>query len=138
MVNLRMTRGEHQHLARPSEVVVGNHHRFFGHVMRRSSGRFVQLVLRMLTDANWKGPPGRKRKFWTEVVKEDLRTSGVDGQFIRDVKFRCLWNSDGRVDSMRPLVEDRTGLVRICSRTTHPGDRIAALSRYTRSPIKSR
>ncbi|KAK6730612.1 hypothetical protein RB195_007214 [Necator americanus] len=31
--------------------------------------------------------PGRNRKFWTGVAKEDLGTLGVDGQFRRSVKF---------------------------------------------------
>ncbi|KAK6734603.1 hypothetical protein RB195_018036 [Necator americanus] len=61
------------------------------------------------SNPNWERSPGHKRKFWSEEVKEDLRTLGVDRQFSRDVKFRRLWNSDGWVDSMRTLAEDRTG-----------------------------
>ncbi|KAK6763783.1 hypothetical protein RB195_024204 [Necator americanus] len=112
MVYRRMTRGKRQHLARPSEVVMGNHLRFFGHVMRRPSDRLVKVVLKMLPDPNWKRPPSRKRRFWTKVVKENLTTLGVHTQFSRDVKFCRQWNSDGggSVDSMRTLAEDRTGL----------------------------
>ncbi|KAK6762947.1 hypothetical protein RB195_023598 [Necator americanus] len=95
-----MTREKRQNLA-PPEVVMENRLRFFGHVTRRPSDRLVQVVLRMLPDPNWKRPPGRKRKLWMEMVKEDLRTLGVDWQFSRDVKFCRLWNSDGWVDSMR-------------------------------------
>ncbi|KAK6757473.1 hypothetical protein RB195_015349 [Necator americanus] len=40
------------------------------------------------------------------MVKEDVRTLDVDRQFSRDVKFR---NSDGWIDSMRAVVEDRKG-----------------------------
>ncbi|KAK6763782.1 hypothetical protein RB195_024204 [Necator americanus] len=111
MVYRRMTRGKRQHLARPSEVVMGNHLRFFGHVMRRPSDRLVKVVLKMLPDPNWKRPPSRKRRFWTKVVKENLTTLGVHTQFSRDVKFCRQWNSDGggSVDSMRTLAEDRTG-----------------------------
>ncbi|KAK6755723.1 hypothetical protein RB195_014237 [Necator americanus] len=97
------------YLARPSEVVMENRLRFFGHVMRMLSDRLVQVVLKMLPHANWKRPPGRKRKFWKEMVKEDLGTLGVDIQFSRDVKFRRLWNSGRWVDSVRTLAEDRTG-----------------------------
>ncbi|KAK6737062.1 hypothetical protein RB195_019640 [Necator americanus] len=118
MVYRRMTRGKRQHLARSSEVAKENRLRFFGHVMRRPTDRLAQVVLRMLPDPNWIRPPVRKRKFWTEVV----RTHGVDSQFSRDVKFRRLRNSDGWVDSMRTLSEDRTGGARIRSRTTHPGE----------------
>ncbi|KAK6763497.1 hypothetical protein RB195_023992 [Necator americanus] len=63
MVCRRMTCEKRQHLGRPSEIVMENRPRFFGHVMRRPSGRLVQIVLRMLLDLNWKRLPGRKRKF---------------------------------------------------------------------------
>ncbi|KAK6726916.1 hypothetical protein RB195_004923 [Necator americanus] len=78
------------HLMRDIE----NRLRFSGHTLRRPGDRLVQRVLKSLSGSSWKRPPGRKRKFWTEVVKEDLRTLGVDRQFRRDVKFRRIWNSD--------------------------------------------
>ncbi|KAK6756650.1 hypothetical protein RB195_014834 [Necator americanus] len=66
--------------------------------------------------------PGRKRKFWTEAVKEDLRTLGVDRQFRRDVRFRRVWNSDEWIDSVQALAEDREGWAELCSRTAHLGE----------------
>ncbi|KAK6741761.1 hypothetical protein RB195_009557 [Necator americanus] len=89
-----MTRERHQHLALPSKVAKINRLRFFSHILRRPADRLVQRVLGSLPGSSWKKPPGRKRKFWTEVVKEDLRTLGVDRQFRRDVRFRRIWNSD--------------------------------------------
>ncbi|KAK6749489.1 hypothetical protein RB195_001850 [Necator americanus] len=117
-----MTRGRYEHLAPPSKVAKVNRLQFFGHVSRRPAGRLVQRALRSLSDSCWKRPLGRKRKFWTEVVKEDLRTLGFDRQFSRDVKFRRLWNSDGSVDSMRTLAEDREGWAELCSGTAHLGE----------------
>ncbi|KAK6743213.1 hypothetical protein RB195_010462 [Necator americanus] len=83
-----MTRGRYQHLAPPSKAAKVNRLRFFGHTLRRLADRLVQRVLKSSSGSSWKKPPGRKRKFWTEVVKEDLRTLGVDRQFRRDVRFR--------------------------------------------------
>ncbi|KAK6749624.1 hypothetical protein RB195_001932 [Necator americanus] len=60
--------------------------------------------------------------FWTEVVKEDRRTLGVDRQFRRDVKFRRTWNSDEWIDSVQALAEDREGWAELCSRTAHLGE----------------
>ncbi|KAK6743815.1 hypothetical protein RB195_010861 [Necator americanus] len=94
----RMTRGRYQHLAPPSKAA------------KSSSG------------SSWKKPPGRKRKFWTEVVKEDLRTLGVDRQLRRDVRFRRTWNSDEWIDSVQALAEDREGWAELCSRTAHLGE----------------
>ncbi|KAK6764510.1 hypothetical protein RB195_024725 [Necator americanus] len=73
VVYRRMTRGRHQHLAPSSKVAKVNSLCFFGHILRRPADRLVQRVLRSLSSSSWKKPPGRKRKFWTEVVKEDLR-----------------------------------------------------------------
>ncbi|KAK6746021.1 hypothetical protein RB195_012248 [Necator americanus] len=55
----------------------------------------------------------RKRKLWTEAVKEDLRTLGVDWQFRR-VGFRWTWNSDEWIDSVQALAEDREGWAELC------------------------
>ncbi|KAK6749327.1 hypothetical protein RB195_001748 [Necator americanus] len=55
MVNWRMTRGKHQHHDR------------------------------RLQDSNQKRPPARKRKFWTNLAKEDLRTFGVDRQVSHEL-----------------------------------------------------
>ncbi|KAK6765684.1 hypothetical protein RB195_025537 [Necator americanus] len=66
MVYRRITRGKGLLLPWPSEVVMENRLRVFGHVMRRPSDRLVQDVLKMLADPNWKRSPGRngrKRKF---------------------------------------------------------------------------
>ncbi|KAK6743078.1 hypothetical protein RB195_010381 [Necator americanus] len=96
----------------------------------RPADRLVQRVLRSLPGSSWKKPPGRKRKFWTEVVKEDLRTLGVDRQFRQDVRFRRIWNSDECIDSVQALAEDREGWAKLCSRTAHLGE--DAVSRVRR------
>ncbi|KAK6743120.1 hypothetical protein RB195_010406 [Necator americanus] len=85
VVYRRMTRGRHRHLAPPSKAAEVNRLHFFGHILRRPVDRLVQRVLKSSSSLNWKKPPGRKRKFWTEVIKEDLRTLGVDRQFRRDI-----------------------------------------------------
>ncbi|KAK6750963.1 hypothetical protein RB195_002748 [Necator americanus] len=106
---LTMTPGRYQHLAPPSKVAKVNRLRFFGHILRRQADRLVQRVLRSLPGSSWKKTPGRKRKFWNEVVKEDLRALGVDRQFRRDVRFRRIWNSDKWIDSVQALAEDQEG-----------------------------
>ncbi|KAK6762513.1 hypothetical protein RB195_023295 [Necator americanus] len=53
-------------------------------LMCRPADSLVQRVLRSSSGSNWKKPPDRKRKFWTEVVKEELMTLGVGRQFRRD------------------------------------------------------
>ncbi|KAK6740199.1 hypothetical protein RB195_008582 [Necator americanus] len=78
VVYRRMTRGRHQHLAPPSKVAKVNRLRFFGHILKRPTDRLVQRVLSSSSGSSGKKPPGRKRKFRTEVVKEDLRILGVD------------------------------------------------------------
>ncbi|KAK6763322.1 hypothetical protein RB195_023869 [Necator americanus] len=88
-----MTRGRYQHLASPSKVAKVNRLRFFGHILRRPADRLVQRVLRSLSGSSWKKPRGRKRKFWTEVVKVDLRTLGMDRQFRRDVRIEKVGQS---------------------------------------------
>ncbi|KAK6743846.1 hypothetical protein RB195_010882 [Necator americanus] len=55
----------------------------------------------------------------SEVVKEDLRTLGVDRQFRRDVVFRRIWNSNEWIDSVQGLAEDREGWAELCSRMAH-------------------
>ncbi|KAK6760053.1 hypothetical protein RB195_021537 [Necator americanus] len=109
MVHRPKARPEHQNLAQLSEAVMENRIRFFGHVTTIPSGHFVQVVLRMLPDPNWKRPPGRRRKLWTKVMKEDFRTPGVDKQFSRDVRSRRLGDSDGWINSIRTLGEDQAG-----------------------------
>ncbi|KAK6739828.1 hypothetical protein RB195_008366 [Necator americanus] len=88
MVYRRMThrRYQHQHLGSQSKVATENRLRFFGHILESPADRLVQGVLRSLPGSSWKKPPGRKRKFWTKMAKEDLRTLGVDRQFRRDVR----------------------------------------------------
>ncbi|KAK6748089.1 hypothetical protein RB195_000985 [Necator americanus] len=115
-----VTRGKHQHLA--PEVAKVNRLHFFGHILRRPVDRLVQRVLRSSSGSSWKKPPGRKRKFWTEAVQEDLRTLGVERQFRRDVRFRRIWNSDEWIDSVQVLAEDREGWAELCSRTAHLGE----------------
>ncbi|KAK6765059.1 hypothetical protein RB195_025116 [Necator americanus] len=122
VVYRRMTREKHQHLAPPSKVAKVNRLRFFGHILGRPADRLVQRVLRSSSGSSWKKPPGRKRKFWTEAVKEDLRTLGVDRQFRRDVRFRRIWNSDEWIDSVQTLAEDREGWAELCLRTAHLGE----------------
>ncbi|KAK6761761.1 hypothetical protein RB195_022732 [Necator americanus] len=56
--------------------------------------------------SGWKRPPGRKRKSWAEVVKEDVTTLGVDRQFSRGIRFHMTWNSDEWIDSVQALAED--------------------------------
>ncbi|KAK6743257.1 hypothetical protein RB195_010487 [Necator americanus] len=48
-----------------------------------------------------KRPPCRKWKFWTEVLKEDLRT--LDRQLSGDVGFRRIWVSGECIDSVKLL-----------------------------------
>ncbi|KAK6761251.1 hypothetical protein RB195_022350 [Necator americanus] len=119
VVYRRMTSGRHQHLAPPSKV---NRLRFFGHILRRPADRLVQRVLRSSSGSSWKKPRGRKRKFWTEVLKEDVWTLGVDRQFRRDVRCRRTWNSDEWIDSVQALAEDKEGWAELCSRTAHLGE----------------
>ncbi|KAK6736679.1 hypothetical protein RB195_019401 [Necator americanus] len=71
------TSGRYQHLGPPSKVATENRRRPSGHILRRPADRLVQRVLRSLSDSSWRGPAARKRKFWTEVVKENMRTLGV-------------------------------------------------------------
>ncbi|KAK6730590.1 hypothetical protein RB195_007197 [Necator americanus] len=118
----RITRGKHQHLAPPSKVAKVNRLCFFGHILRRPADRLVQRGLRSSSGSSWKKPPGRKRKFWTEAVKEDLRTLGVDRQFRQDVRFRRIWNSDEWIDSVQALAEDRESWAQLCSRAAHLGE----------------
>ncbi|KAK6744745.1 hypothetical protein RB195_011457 [Necator americanus] len=115
-----MTRGKHQPPAPPSKVAKVNRLRFFGDILRRPADRLVQRVLRSSSGSSLKKPPGRKN-FWTEAVKEDLRTLGVDRQFRRDVRFRRIWISDEWIDSVQALAEDREGWAELCSRTAHLG-----------------
>ncbi|KAK6726555.1 hypothetical protein RB195_004717 [Necator americanus] len=89
-----MTRGRHQHFAPLSKVAKVNRLRFFGHILRRPADQLVQRVVRSLPGSSWKKPPGRKRKIWTDTVKEDLRKLGVDRQFRRDARFCIMWDSD--------------------------------------------
>ncbi|KAK6762881.1 hypothetical protein RB195_023546 [Necator americanus] len=117
-----ITHGRYNHLAKPSKVANVNRLGFFGHILRRSADRFVQRVLRSLSSSSWKKPPGRKRKLWTEVVKEDLRTLGVKRQFRRDVGFGKIWNSDEWTDYVQALAEDREGCAELCSRTAYLGE----------------
>ncbi|KAK6744132.1 hypothetical protein RB195_011066 [Necator americanus] len=89
--------------------------------MTRGRHQHLEGVLRSSSGSSWKKPPGRK-KFWTEAVKEDLKTLGVDRQFRRDVRFRRIWNSDKWIDSVQDLAEDREGWAELCSRTAHLGE----------------
>ncbi|KAK6762514.1 hypothetical protein RB195_023295 [Necator americanus] len=91
-------------------------------LMCRPADSLVQRVLRSSSGSNWKKPPDRKRKFWTEVVKEELMTLGVGRQFRRDVRFSRIWNSDEWIDSVQALAEDREGWAELCSRTAHLGE----------------
>ncbi|KAK6756514.1 hypothetical protein RB195_014744 [Necator americanus] len=115
-----MTRERCQHLAPPSKVIKVNRLRFFGCILRRPADRLVQRVLKSFPGSSWKKPPGRKRKFRSEAVKEDLRTLAVDRQFRRDV--RLIWSSDEWIDSVQALAEDREGWAELCSRTAHLGE----------------
>ncbi|KAK6744496.1 hypothetical protein RB195_011299 [Necator americanus] len=96
----------YQHLAPPSKVAKLNRLRFIAHILKRAADRLVQGVSRNLSDSSWKRPPGPKRKLWAEVVKEDLRTLGMDRQFRRDIKFCRIWNSVEWIDSVQSLAED--------------------------------
>ncbi|KAK6756538.1 hypothetical protein RB195_014760 [Necator americanus] len=117
-----MTHERCQHLAPLSKVAKVNRLRFFGYILRRPADRLVQRVLKSFPGSSWKKPPSRKRKFWTEVVKEDLKTLCVDRQFRRDVVFRRIRNSDEWIDSVQALAEDREGWAELCSRTAHLGE----------------
>ncbi|KAK6758795.1 hypothetical protein RB195_016181 [Necator americanus] len=104
-----MTRGGHQHLASLPKVVTENRPRVLGHRLRRPTDRLFQRVPRSLSGSSWNRPPGRKRKLWTEVVREDLRTLGVDWQFKRDVKFSKIWISAEWINFVQAIAEDREG-----------------------------
>ncbi|KAK6743030.1 hypothetical protein RB195_010348 [Necator americanus] len=73
---------------------------------RRPADRLVQRVLRSLSGSSWKKLPGRKRKFWTEMVKEETR----------------LWNTYEWIDSVQALAENRKGWAELCSRMAHLGE----------------
>ncbi|KAK6743453.1 hypothetical protein RB195_010608 [Necator americanus] len=110
-----VTRGRYQHLAPPSKVATENCLRFFGHTLRRPRDRLVQRILRSLSDSSRKWLPGRKRKFWTEVVKEDLRTLDVDRQFRRNLRFRRVGNIPGSIPCKLSSKIDE-GWAELCSR----------------------
>ncbi|KAK6759189.1 hypothetical protein RB195_021048 [Necator americanus] len=90
-------------------------------LIKRSASRLVERVLRSLLCSSWKRLPGRKRKFWTEEVKGDPRTLGVEKEFRRDVRFRRIWNGDEWLDSLQAIAEDREGWAKLCSRAAHLG-----------------
>ncbi|KAK6748637.1 hypothetical protein RB195_001325 [Necator americanus] len=131
-----MTRGRYQHLAPLSKMAKVNRLRFSGHILRRSADRLVQRVLRSLPGSSWKKPPGRKRKFWTEAVKEDLRTPGMDRQFKRDVRFSRIWNSDEWIDSVQALAEEKVGQSCLQARYTSAKMRVIASGEDISPPIK--
>ncbi|KAK6750849.1 hypothetical protein RB195_002676 [Necator americanus] len=83
---------------------------------------FKNLLNRSLSDSSWKRPPGGRRKFWTQVMKEDLKILGVGGQFGRDARLRRIWNSDEWIDSEQALAADREGWAELCSKATHLGE----------------
>ncbi|KAK6740948.1 hypothetical protein RB195_009039 [Necator americanus] len=91
-------------------------------IMRRPGDRLVQPVLRSLAGSDWKRPPGQKQNLWTEVMKEDLSTLGLDRQFRRDVRCRRISNGEERIDSVQILAEDREGWAELCSKTAHLGE----------------
>ncbi|KAK6760644.1 hypothetical protein RB195_021922 [Necator americanus] len=62
-------------------------------------------------------PPSKVAK--TDVVKEELRTLGVERQFRREVRSRRIWNSDEWIDSAQALAEDREGWAQLCSKKAH-------------------
>ncbi|KAK6766008.1 hypothetical protein RB195_025738 [Necator americanus] len=71
----------YQHLAPPSKVATENRLRFFDHTVRRSAYRLCRRVQRCPSDSIFKKPSDQERKLWIEVVKEELKTLGVDSQF---------------------------------------------------------
>ncbi|KAK6749538.1 hypothetical protein RB195_001884 [Necator americanus] len=83
----RMSHGRYQYFVPTSKVATGNPLCFFGYITRRPAYRLIQRVLRILPYSIWKKSRSRKRKFWTEVAKEDLRILGSDRQFRPDVRF---------------------------------------------------
>ncbi|KAK6734567.1 hypothetical protein RB195_018014 [Necator americanus] len=96
-----MTRGRYQHLAPPPKLA-------------------KEIVFAFLESVGFKlEKPSRKKKFWTAVVKVDLRILGVGREFR--VKFGRIWNNDEWIDSVQALAEDRECWVELCSRTTHLG-----------------
>ncbi|KAK6761843.1 hypothetical protein RB195_022795 [Necator americanus] len=118
-----MTRGRFQHLAPPWKLE--EHKNWFTLLWSRFEGEHQTaffIVLRSLTSSSWKRPPGGRRKFRTEVVKEDLRILGVDRQFRRDVRFRRMWNSDEWIDSAQESHRRSRMLAEQCSRTAHLGE----------------
>ncbi|KAK6756168.1 hypothetical protein RB195_014514 [Necator americanus] len=87
-------------------VATEDRRRFFGHTLRRPTDRFV---LGGLSGSKWIRPNGQKRKFWTELVKDDLGTLGMHRQYKEDVCFHGIWNNDEWINSVQALAEDREG-----------------------------
>ncbi|KAK6755836.1 hypothetical protein RB195_014304 [Necator americanus] len=74
----------------------------------RENGLSVATVeLEMLPHPNWNVPPGRKRKFWREMVKEDLRQSALIGGSTETKRFAGIANR--WLGSVRAVAENRTG-----------------------------
>ncbi|KAK6763048.1 hypothetical protein RB195_023663 [Necator americanus] len=90
VVYRRMTLRRYEHLALPSKLARVDSLHFFGHILRRPADRPARRVLRSPSGLSRKRPAGRERKFWTEVVKEDLRILLVDRQFRRDARVRRI------------------------------------------------
>ncbi|KAK6762484.1 hypothetical protein RB195_023273 [Necator americanus] len=95
MVYRRMARGKRQrkHVTRKSSPLLWSYIKEIGRSPCSTSSEELE-------EATWPK---------TDVVKEDLRTLGVDRQFRRDVRFRRMWNSDEWIDSVQALAEDREG-----------------------------
>ncbi|KAK6727152.1 hypothetical protein RB195_005075 [Necator americanus] len=91
-----------------------------------SSEEFVGFELEEAT--------GQKRKFWTEVVKEDLTTFGVYRQFRLDVRFRGIWNNDELICSVQAL--EKVGQNCVQGRHTSAKMRVIALCDDISPPIK--
>ncbi|KAK6754031.1 hypothetical protein RB195_013183 [Necator americanus] len=127
-----MANGRHQYLAPPSRVATRNRIHFFGHMLRRPADRLAQRVLRSLSDLNWKRLPGRKVKFWTEVVKEDLRTLGMD-------RLRCKVSSgDEWIDLCKLLQKiDKVGQSYIQVRHTSAKMQVIVSGDDIVAPMKS-
>lgn len=117
----KVTRGRHSRLLVPSEECVQNRLRLLGHILRRPDGRLVKDALLARPPQEWRRPPGRSRKFWTEAVREDLVELGLQRDFGRDRAFRRLWNSQDWIEAVRPIAEDRMKWSALCARR-HGGE----------------
>jgi len=78
-----------------ADIVRRSRLRWFGHLERKEENDWVSACRNISIDG--KCTKGRGKKTWMEVIKDDLRKSGLNRQ---DAKDRDLWRS--RITGTRP------------------------------------